>query len=313
MTVNALAAYSQAYGDPRVNFWRSPRTWPNDTKDFVFAGKAILKLGPHLLGSKWVDAAPATELRWELPTSLSLFTQLEDIQRGVRLLERQRTKYTERRPAETILTPRPNVFPTDDEWEEAVALAKREFEASWQLYLLFFRVSDALANACLDGHICTATRAIDGGAFTPKDRDFWNGETVYRRFETCRVDEAAPFTSQVVKDGGSWLFMERASLETFIQGPSASPAPEPERVEAIEQATRRRRRPGRRPVHDWEAMAIEYSRLATSKSITEESTTSGIADTLLDWAAERWTSMPEKSTVEDKVREWRRFNIGAGN
>lgn len=313
MTLNALAAYSQAYGDPRVNFWRSPMTWPNDTNDYVFAARAILTLGPHLLGADWSAAAPEKELRWELPSTLSLYMAIEDIQRGVTLLERYSTKYSERRPGGTLLTSKPDVFPTDDEWAEAVSLAKQETEESWRNYLPFLQVSVMLATACRDGTVQMATRPIEGGPFAAKDWHFWNGESVHRRFGTCRVDEAKPFAAQTVKEGGSWLFIERTSLETFIKGPSPSANAEPERFEAIEKAARPRRRPGRPRVHSWETMAIEYSRLATTKAFNEETSTSAIADKLLDWAADRWENLPEKSTVEDKVSVWRQMTNRADN
>ena len=69
MAVNALMAYSHMTDpvDTRTRFWSDPTRWPQDAGGFIFAAKALQKLGRRLLPSEWSDHSPLTEYIGELP------------------------------------------------------------------------------------------------------------------------------------------------------------------------------------------------------------------------------------------------------
>jgi hypothetical protein len=241
-----------------------------------------------------------------LPKNLTLYTPLEDVRRGVALLERSETSYVKKRPTLSLLSLRPDVFPTDAEWAEAVELSKDAANRSWANYSPFANVAESLAAACKDGRVKTATRPAAGGALDQRDWHFWNSESLWFRFISCKVDAENPFARDRIADGGHWLFVERSSFRALVAGGDDKSVSLPTSNDAtLMEAARRGRRRGRPPIHDWEAYAIQFGKMVEAGEITVDTSASGIAQKLLDWACLKWEHLPESSTVQEKIRDWR--------
>lgn len=307
MAANRLmGAFHQT--DPRLLFWNRPY-WPQDSRDHIFAARAILELGQAIFGAAWSDDAPATVWKQKLPETMDLFTPIEEIRRGVDLLRSASGSYASRTSRGLLPTMAfsmsPSPFPTDAEWAQAVAIAKSEVDIAWSAYLPFAQVASRLAEACQLGTVKTATRPPAGGE--PKEREwhFWNSENLWLRFETCRVDEDSPFDTAATHSGGSWLFIERKSFNEFIAGPPQYIEPTPVIEAEIKEQIRRPRRSGRSAKYDWSVPARELARIIREEGISESTTTASLAVRLADYLSDKWTEVPDPKTLEDKVREWR--------
>ena len=278
MPFNAFANYAPT--DPRIAFWSAPHLWPIDSKDHIFAARAIIELG-KAQQKNWSDSSPATALSWDLPGKLDLYTPLEEIRRGVDLLRGQEGSYREREPFRSILALSPydsvaSPFPTGAEWSQAVALAKAASEQSWSQYWPFVATGKGLADACTLGRVKTATRPIEGGLQTEQEWHFWNGEALWRRFETCRIDATAHFNFSTGSNVTSWLYIDRGTFDGFLTK-NAAAAPAPDVDLASKEQVRRGRRAGRPPVYVWDKMVAEFARMVHEGEVGEARSTRQIA------------------------------------
>ena len=95
MAANRLmGAFQQT--DPRLQFWTQPYFWPQDSREHVFAARAISELGQATFGASWSDDAPATIWKQKLPEKMDLFTPIEEIRRGASLLRSASGSYASR-------------------------------------------------------------------------------------------------------------------------------------------------------------------------------------------------------------------------
>lgn len=309
MAANALMAYSRMTDpvDTRTTFWSDPTRWPQDAGGFIFAAKALQRLGRRLFPSEWSDHSPLTEYIGELPESLWLSTPRSEIERGVRILRQSETSYTRRvgfgRGLLANLSE--SEFPTTEEWAEAVRLVKVAREQSWPLLLPFLKTEVALWRACLEGKIQSATRGYNGGAIEEREWHFWNYELAWARFDLCRVDPTQPHLSSTQTKPYDWLFIEENSLESFLTAPSPDASLIADATERVRASEPTRRRAGRRAKYDWQKMAAEFATLCGTGEIDDDASNSEIADLLLDRFSEIWEELPDKRSVEARVSEWR--------
>ena len=306
--LNRLAGALQPT-DPRQQFWRRPDFWPQDSKDHVFAARAILKLGKAYYGDEWSDDSPASNLSEDLPEEFDLYTPLEDIRRAAHILQSVSESYAARTRMGLLAafptTSGQSPFPTDTEWALAVATAKDDAERGRSAYLPFVFVAVGLAEACQLGTVKTATRPSAGGEPSEREWHFWNSEHLWLRFETCRIDEDNPFDTAASHSEGSWLFFDRKSFNEFVAGRPPNIEPTPAIDAEIKEQIRRPRRSGRSVKYEWAVPARELARIIREEGISESTTTASLAVRLADFLADKWTEVPDPKTLEDKVREWR--------
>ncbi|MCC0007826.1 MAG: hypothetical protein H6876_06845 [Hyphomicrobiaceae bacterium] len=309
MAVNALMAYSHMTDpvDTRTRFWSDPTRWPQDAGGFIFAAKALQKLGRRLLPSEWSDHSPLTEYIGELPENLWLSTPRSEIERGVRILRQSETSYTRRVGLGGGLFANMSEceFPTTEEWAEAVRLVRVAREQSWPLLLPFLKTEVALWHACLEGKIKSATRGYNGGEIEEREWHFWNYELAWARFDLCRVDPSQPHLSGAQTRLSDWIFIEESSLESFHTTPSPDASLIADATERVRASESKRRRAGRRARYDWLKMATEFAMLRGAGEIDDDVSNSEIANRLLDRFSEIWEELPDKRSVEARVSEWR--------
>ena len=294
--------------DPRVTFWKNSNLWPANSKDYVFAARAVVELGRAWCGSAWTDDVPATVLSWELPPALNLYTPLEDIRRGVHFLGGVEGSYRSRMPMGALFSLGAisrSPFPTEAEWTQAVALARETAEQTWSAYLPFVNVAVRLADACKGGLVKTATRPLTGGEPIAQEWHFWNSERQWLRFETCRIDPNEPFNVISGRSGNSWLFVEQKTLNELLAGRPTSGVPTVAVEAEIKDQVRKARAAGRPTRYAWDEMMGEFGRMIHEGEVFAGKATRQIASELVEWATSRWDEIPDLKTVEDKVRVWR--------
>ncbi len=74
--------------DTRIEFWSKPETWPEDSKDYVFAGRGLLDFAKRLFGDDWSDSVAAMNLSFALPERLHVHTERSEIERAISLLQK---------------------------------------------------------------------------------------------------------------------------------------------------------------------------------------------------------------------------------
>lgn len=303
---NALVelGYNAGTADPCVTFWTDQALWPPDAGGYIFAARALLMIGQHLLKDDWSDDAPTTEYIRELPDQLSLFTPVSEIERGIKLLRQTESAYGTRVGVGSGLFRNwsESEFPTTAEWAEAVQLAKEQQAVAWRKVLPFLKAQIALEQACLRQTVKSGTRGRLGGQITAQEWHFWNYENAWMRFGLCRVDPASPHQLPLATESGDWIFIELASLQAYLSGPL--PVVEASQANAAAARAKSRERGGRRTQYDWRHLAEKFGEFAEQGQFGSKDSASRIADSLLDAVAEAWDKLPDKRMVEERVAEW---------
>lgn len=297
---NALFELASPSIDPRIGFWRDQSRWPIDAGGFIFAARAIQRLGRRILGEQWNEEAPLTALHWALPDKLSTSTPHWEIERGLRLLRHPSSEYSRR------LMPRLGYvadndecdFPTTAEWREAVARSKALQKVSWAQFRPFIDVAVVLDGACRRGVVRTATRSPSGGAFEEQPWEFWNSEQAWLRFDLCRVPNDDPYRTPNATEPYRWIFIDQTSLDEFAGGKETAVVGERDDPSLIERV--RSGSPGRPPKYDWQAFADELFRKLESGELPES--VHAAADTMLQWCLETWGEEPATSMTRDKTK-----------
>lgn len=303
VTLNALMDVGI---DPRIAFWKRPYYWPDDAPDQIFAGRAILELGRVAYGNKWSDDLPMTDLVWELPEQLTLYTPLEEIRRGCEALRVCSNSYRERvvESAATLMSSWSDDFPTKAEWREAVAHVRQQSISSWDRFVLFITVARELSEACKAGRIQSFLRPAQGGQPIEKPWYFWNVERSWSRFETCRVDPNHEYTLSPTPATGHWLFLDRPAFDGFCRD-RAKPAERPAEV-APEVERIRRSKPRGRPRGDQiDMLAGYYARLLAAGEFTDETSTREVARRIFEFAAETCENPHDEEYIRERVAIWR--------
>jgi hypothetical protein len=201
----------------------------------------------------------------------------------------------------------PSPFPTLGEWAQAVELAESAAQKSEALFEPYLLVAENMANACMRGQVKSATRPIAGGELVERDWHFWNGENLGYRFDTCQIDETAPF-NPASSGATSWLYIDRKTLEDFIAKRPADTSLSTDADAALKERSIQRARKGaagRTPAYRWDDMMSEFVRMLYRNEFTKETSARAIATKLADWAAKNWEQPPNVETIADKVRVWR--------
>lgn len=309
MALNALSDLAGMHKprDPRVAFWKDQGNWPQDAGGYIFAARALAMVGRELLQDEWTDEALATEYIRALPHPLSLLTPKDEIERGIDLLRRTDTAYRQRVGFGGLFHNwDESEFPTTSEWAEAVSNCRAEGEKALKMLMPYFKACVALEQACLQGKLISATRAYAGGAFSVQNWHFWNYQYAWTRFDLCRIDLSAPERLVRSDEKVDWLYFDEASLSDYLKGPQNRADAAAAKVPNVMASPKRRG--GRRTRIDWRSLAQHFKDLVEQGQFNAESTTSEIADCLLDHVAESWDELPDKRSVEERVSEWRLAN-----
>ncbi|MCC0008570.1 MAG: hypothetical protein H6876_10700 [Hyphomicrobiaceae bacterium] len=306
--VNALAAYARMGDpvDPRVAFWKNPVSWPLDAGEYIFAGRALLKLGQRLLPDEWSDEAPTTELVRELPEHLRLSTPREEVERGVRILHRSATEYAKRVGRGLLSNFSECEYPNTSEWANAVELAKKMHEENWAKLLPFYKLVSRVDYACREGQIASAVRAQAGGPIADQVWHLWNYENSWLRFDTCRVILDQPERLAAPAEQAHWLYFKKGSLDEYLNRLKPSPS---EQLDAglqadtvIAERISNVRPIGRPSQYDWKAFAQELYRRHRAGLL--ESSARAITASMLEWCYETWGHEPSESHARERVHQF---------
>jgi hypothetical protein len=306
MTINALM---DDQIEPRIQFWSRRYFWPDDGPGQIFLARAVEKLGAVIHGGDWPLASPLTQLIWELPESLSLHTPIDEIWRAVPILREKCPTYRNRAGATLLTGFMPPDFPTRDEWAIAVAEMKMRSDQALSEYWPFIQISRQLAQACKAQEITSLTRPSVGGEFIEQPWWFWNTERAYVRCETCRVDPAAPFSTQAFAGSGDWIFLDTVSFERYCDKlATLSGEPNVAELTASEteiKAIKRSKPKGRKRGSQIDELAGIYFSKISSGEWSEEMSLRETSKRLADIAAETWQDPLDEGYIREKLTIWR--------
>ena len=298
MFQNALSALS--IKEPRQEFWEDRPSWPHDAPGYVFAGRAVLLLGAKRFGSSWDDEAPQSQLKFELPATLSIHTPLQSIVAGCEILRRIHEPYRARSSYGFFGSGSGPDFPTREEWAIAHAESKKEAEEAWSKFRPFAAVSYELAESAKQGKLKTALRPLQGGALEPQEWHFWNLESGWLRLDTCRVDTASPFEYVRSNSGTHWIYVEEKSLDTLLTGRVEDATRVPQDFEPRQE---RKRRAGRKGKYDWVLYCAELHRKYATTPMPDSDY--DVEDDMADWCQENFGDMPASSQQRERIATFR--------
>ena len=218
--------------DPRVNFWSRQDDWPEDHDDYIFLANVVLQAGAGIYQGKWKGDEPALELPDQLPENYDSQISPRELNRGCRILWEAVDGYRLRGPSYAEYLQRWPV-PTDLEWGLAVCEVSRRRTSALARLKLFWDICWGLRHSFKSGRIGTGLRKQRGGTITPMSRDFWNTEIFWHRFATCQVDENDMLSTNVIQNGGLFIFVERASLAAALKPKANTGEPASEIAEGI--------------------------------------------------------------------------------
>lgn len=310
MIGNALLTYAGTSDleDPRITFWRDPSRWPQDAGGYIFAARALLRLGQTLLPAEWSDAAPLTEYVPELPEHLWLSMPREDIERAVRILGETDTAYNRRvgRGRGLLSNINESAFPTTAEWSEAVRLMKERQEATWPKLVPFFKAQIQIEYACVNNSLKSAIRSPEGGPIVDQEWHFWNYDFAWRRLDLCRVVVDEPHRLARIGERAFWIYFCERSLNEYLESRAVNDKAATGRTSLAEALVAERiknERPAGRPSeYDWEEFAAELYR--RFKAGTLQGADRAITASMLEWCQDRWGREPSESHARERVRQF---------
>jgi hypothetical protein len=171
----------------KEEFWGRLRDWPDDRANYVFLANAVMAVGKALYPDEWGNFEQLvgySDADFPEQVGFMVPTMSEDAYKRTKNLVRARERFQHAK--KTV----------------AVALADRKLRF--------------------------ALRPVEGGQFIPqRDEDdpwaqgpgseLWNIDNPEFRFSFCQIDLAAPFSGR--SRGSHYIFIDRSSLEDFINGP----------------------------------------------------------------------------------------------
>jgi hypothetical protein len=168
----------------RMSIWQDKVSWPDDTTDYIFLGRAVDAVGRSIFGNDWTGRE-AVIIHYK--------------ERPPRLLPvgNSRTQLRKFPESSTPLTP---------EVAEAVKQTIDRLDV----------VQKGIRLACSNSEIRSATRTGDGDlrAISPSA---WRREDLKHRFATCKMDPRQPFNAYAVST--EWIFIHQADATAdFIGG-----------------------------------------------------------------------------------------------
>lgn len=299
--------------DARIEFWSKPEMWPEDSKDYVFAGRGLLEFARRLFGDEWSDAVAAMDLSFALPDKLHLHTERSDIERAITLLQKAGRR-AGAPPLNWFLAVEQE-FPTQSEWQQARKIADEERDRCWAMFWRYEHVIRILANAARDGEVKTATCAKDGGEMHDEPWHFWNFADRHNRFDTCQIYEDGNTLLSLGKQlPKRWIYFKRDSISRLPQSQKAAISIPTQNNLANEELRKpnRRNRGGRPPEHAWRQIAAVFFE-GVQSGRWEGLSVQRIADELKSWCLEQGRKEPADSIIRDRVSEWMIASGVAGN
>jgi hypothetical protein len=186
----------------RLKFWQNPSSWPRDTMEFVFLGRAVSTIGKALYPSDWTGEEPINGL---VPQQITPHLRPPP---GTSASE---LRASTKKYATTLL-----IKMMDD-------LNSRQ---------RFLSVQSTIALLAEGGKLVTAWRPTDGGKQQLIPRQWWNTELLQPRFDFCRINPSKPFDTASSDEANCWVFVTQESLrELFspvaiaLRALQAEPAP----------------------------------------------------------------------------------------
>lgn len=306
MNMNASAG-SVVTNDRIRGLWNDKAQWPNDSPGYIFAARALLRLGAARYREDWSDKIPAVKLTLELPEIYNLNTPFHHINRACEILRRTHEPYRAR-SALGFFGLRGSEFPTQDEWQFAREQSKKEAAASWAAFRPFATVTYELAEAAKLGKVKTALRPLAGGNIEAQEWHFWNTEHSWLRFETCCINAASPFQNFDAEKATHWIFVEEASFNALVEGKQ-------ERVELpknFDNAPQRTRRAsGRKAKYDWLAYLDQLTRRYTAESIPESDYE--VENQMSEWCLDNFGDLPASSQQRERIATFRACLLRTGS
>jgi len=292
-----MAGLAGGIRDPRAEFWSSPETWPEDSTSYIFAGRAITTYGDKHFGVGAIAQAAQVKLVFDLPTHLTLYTDRDEILRGLELLRvadgQQSMPY-----GYGFFATEPH-FPTASEWERARALASEASKASFREFAPFGHSVSVLANAARDALIKTATCSRQGGKMVDEPWDFWNYPHRWLFLDCCKI-EAPGIAARSYAKEWRWIYFERASFDAFLNAPPSGDVRAPASTDELEgqKVIRKRGAPQR---YDWGGFERELLRRFKSGELPDS--IADIAKVMAEWCQEEWGGEPSDGYLRKKITE----------
>jgi hypothetical protein len=301
LLMNALSKYDNR--SPRERFWSSPQTWPDDTADYEFVGRLILRRGAAMSGAEWNDLDPAAVIPMQLSEHVSIHTPAAELRQASDVLIMSKLLPGQLGLHGLLAPPYPEI-PSRADWAIAREIVVGQIDIAQARHRRFLRACFALEQVFKSGKVKTATRHYAGGELTPQPWHFWNMEYVWTRFETCRVNPSNHFDYIPCEAGGLWIFVERnnviSSISEFDDGVLE---PSDNKIDEIVRDKPRVR--GRKSKSPWDTLMSALVRIVHDEGVPEAANISELARRLADWGSEQGLDeIPAPKTIEPKLRLW---------
>ncbi|MER9159099.1 hypothetical protein [Mesorhizobium sp. M0778] len=227
----------------RIQFWSNRGRWPSEVPGFVFAARAVLKVGPAIHGKDWVGTEPVSPDPYGLPKltlpdgriiRLSQSSAKPGQKQSINTLLLKYRPDLGRKPAEYgAYGPKPLIF-TDEEWDAGLDLAA---QADGELIAQRWRFNETVAlmsRACGEGKLVSALRPKQGGKMSdPLPVYLWHTEPERAaiRFDWGQMNPAKPFDYALGGDAFHYLYFGEESLDALLR---SLPAPGADKTGAPE-------------------------------------------------------------------------------
>jgi hypothetical protein len=307
--------------DPRVEFYRATAFWPRDSYKYRFLGRVVHDVGQLLFKEQWTGDEPATVLVYPVRSRLDSATPPQDIYIGISILLEFHAGYQQRASA-ALRDGAAHPMPTLDEWAVAAAISLQYSHNAWAAYKRYVAVCEVLVTAFELGRIVTALRPHLAGGPAAIDPSQWINECYLAWFSTCQLDPENPFARIPLRWGGSWWYVDKASLYAWILStfdvslrdgsgePSSKTSSEPKAEQPVSNETSKPAKPqsdvppkskgGAKERYKWTEFDEEVLRVYRSND--RPISTHAFADRMLEWCSIAWNAEPGKSTVRRRIK-----------
>ena len=202
--------------DTRVEFWKNALSWPRDTKDFVFLGRAVHVFGRSMFPSEWKiedawrDSMPSLHVTPFRFGAKAVFVHELLMQRHPEFGRKSRWSFNEDTKFEF----------SQQEWDAARAIVLEHNERVLPGSLRFSKVIDRMILLAENGALTTALRDKSGGDPELVPRGWWDAMRIRHRFDYCQLNPNNRFGDGSSGHQYHWIFVTRESLAICANDPS---------------------------------------------------------------------------------------------
>ena len=203
--------------DEQIKFWADESRWPRDTTDNVFLCRAVLQTMKALYPDKWTNTEHKVTLVSKLPRHpfglrdgelRNVYFKLKHLKSELNLPILTDTIHHLAKPQFT-----------DEQWSAAVELYDKLNAETKGPYERFKAAKSKLFEALADGTVKSCLRPQHGGEFSNFcPVAWWNTERWGNRFFWGQMNPGDPFGNGIGGENYKWIFIDKATLETFLAG-----------------------------------------------------------------------------------------------